>query len=149
MKKITTILMMFIALSSFAQLKVSDTEYIDEVGKVGPFGLPYNARITKSNGVCKFEYKDSNYQTTDVYKSFTFKESDLDALYDMFRNNINAEDGVDKTIELEDESVLFISYRKTMGKVYAYVEHKDIYGTRKLPWLNYKQVDKLFGKKNK
>lgn len=147
MKKLITILTLFIATASFGQLKVSNTVSETEIGKVGPFGLPYHAKITKSGDTCTLTYKDLEYTTMDVYHSFKFKAADLEALYDMFKNNINAEDGVEKTVELDESNVLFFLYKKTLGKVYAYVEHKDGANQYKLPWFNYKQVDKLFGKK--
>lgn len=148
MKKIITIITLFIAVSSFAQLKVTDGSSGGQtkIGEVGPFGLPYNARIVKVGDKCVFSYKDLTFKTIDRYESFEFNYSDLDALYELL-SNVEDKNGTSQTVEFDNGDVIVIKYNKTMGKVYPYIYHNKYDRSIQLPFLNHKQLAKLFGKK--
>lgn len=149
MKKLFALVFMFTATISFAQLKVSEVKD-DPSQKIGEFkqlGKVY-ATLSREAGHCFLTYRDDNFATIDNYKTFTFKESDLDALYELFGKFDGIEKGTEKRVELELGHVLNITYGKMLGKMYAEINHTDRAGvTGKMRWMNDKQLKQLFGKK--
>ncbi len=150
MKKITTILMMFVAISSFAQLKVKDvdTTPAEVVGECKMMGILYGI-IEKEKGLCIFTYRDGSYKEIDEYKFFIFKETDLDALYEILTNTEGVKEGDQKEVELEDGHKLRITYKKSMGKMWATVRHTNKAGVSADFSFSPKQYKKLFGKNDK
>lgn len=147
MKKLFALVLMLTATISFAQLKVTDAKNTSvQVGEFKQLGKVY-ATLDKEDGHCFLTYRDDNFSTMDQYRTFTFKESDLDALYELFGKFDGIEKGTEKRVELELGHVLNITYGKTLGKMYAEV-HTDRAGvTGKMRWMNEKQLKQLFGKK--
>lgn len=148
MKKLFALVLMMTATISFAQLKVTDAKNTSvQVGEFKQLGKVY-ATLVKEDGFCFLTYRDDNFSTIDHYKTFTFKESDLDALYELFGKFDGIEKGTEKRVELELGHVLNITYGKMLGKMYAEVNHTDRAGvTGKMRWMNDKQLKQLFGKK--
>mgnify|MGYP006178404877 CR=1 FL=1 len=146
MKTLTTFILFFITLSSFAQLKVTETKKEEVVGEYNLLGTSY-AKIAKDGEYCFFTYRDEKFAQIDNYKSFYFKITDLDSLYDLLTNFTNIEKGSKKTVELENGDKLDIEYKKTMGTMFAEVYHISKSGViGKLRYLTPKQLKKLFGK---
>ena len=148
MKKIITLLTLFIATASFAQLKVTDVKDTGVlIGEFKQMGKSY-AKLQKESGLCILTYRDEKFEAIDNYKLFIFKEADLDAVYNLFANFEGIEKGQQKKVELENGHVLDITYGKTLGKMYAEVYHTDKAGIMgKMRWMNEKQLKQLFGKK--
>ena len=146
MKTLTTFILLFITLGSFAQLKITETKKEEVVGEYKLLGKSY-AKITKDDEYCFFTYRDEKFVQIDNYKLFYFKVTDLDSLYDLFTNFTNIEKGSKKTIELENGDKLDIEYKKSMGTMFAEVYHISKSGViGKLRYLTPKQLNKLFGK---
>ena len=146
MKTLSTIILFFISLTSFSQIKVSETKKEEVVGEYKLLGTSY-AKITKDGEYCFFMYRDEKFATIDNYKIFLFKATDLDAMYALFTDFTNIEKGAEKTVELEDGDKLKIEYKKTMGTMFAEVYHISKAGViGKLRYLTPKQLKKLFGK---
>ncbi len=150
MKKITTILMMFIAVSSFAQLKVKDidTKPDEVIGEYKMMGVLYGT-IEREKDICIFTYKDTKFKQITEYKHFMFKQSDLDALYDILTNTEGVNEGDQKEVELENGDKLRIVYKKSMGKIWSTVYHTDKAGVEGEFSFAPKHYQKLFGKKKK
>lgn len=146
MKKIITIITLFIAVSSFAQLKVSNVEEMEVIGEYKLLGKSY-AKISKGNKLCFLTYRDEKFESIDNYKTFAFRYEDLDALYDLFTNFEGIEKGDEKKVELEDGDVLNIRYKKSLGIMYFTVFHTDRAGViGMMRSLTPKQIKGLFGK---
>ncbi|WP_159799781.1 hypothetical protein [Flavobacterium sp. MK4S-17] len=150
MKKIFTICAIMIMSVSFAQLKVSESKASDTelIGSIAPMGQLW-AKLEKEQGICILTYSDTKFQHSDVYKFFMFKESDLDALYELITSYEDVEKGDTKSVQLEAGSELYIYYNKMLGKIYPVISHIQSGVTGQLPQLNKKQWAKLFGKNNK
>jgi hypothetical protein len=52
-----------------------------------------------------------------------FKESDLDALYELITSYEGVEKGDTKSVQLEAGSELYIYYDKMLGKIYPVISH--------------------------
>lgn len=149
MKKLFTLLTLFVATATFAQLKVTENKKADEVviGEYKLLGKMY-AKITKEGEYCVFQYRDEQYKQIDEYKFFIFKHSDLDALYDLFANYENVKKGDQKQVELEDGVSLSIYYDKMFGAMMPLVTHRSKSGVEgQIRNLSPKQYKTLFGKK--
>jgi len=104
-------------------------------------------KISKMDNVYIFAYRDEKFNTTDNYKKFAFRESDLETLYSLFSDFTDKKKGDSKTVTLETGDTLVFNYNKMLGSMYAEVYHTDEAGvTGKLRWLNQKQLKVLFGK---
>ena len=83
MKKIIVVLFLLVFVNSFSQIKVSDTKTPELIGEIRLMGK-LNIELTKNNGVCTFTYIDEKFTQITNYKSFNFKESDMESLYTLF-----------------------------------------------------------------
>jgi hypothetical protein len=147
MKQIILVVMLVISSISTAQIQISDTFTPELVGEYKLLGKSY-AKIEKGKSLYIFTYRDEKYTTMDNYKTFYFKESDFDALYDMFYNLEGIEAGTKKTVDLDNGDQLFFTYKKTFGKVHYEVLHQSKSGVVGfIRYLTQKQINKLFGKK--
>ncbi len=132
--------------SVYSQITVSDAPKEEVVGEYNLLGTKYY-KISKLNGICTFIYRDEKFTKIDTYKSFLFRETDLDALYALFTDFASVKVGDEKSVVLEDGGKLIFKYKKTMGKMYAEVYHVDKAGVLgELRFLTPAQFKKLFGK---
>lgn len=146
MKKIITIITLFVAVSSFAQLKVSNVEESELIGEYKLLGKSY-AKITKGDKYCFLTYRDEKFETIDSYKTFTFRYEDLDALYDLFTNFEGVKKGDEKRVDLENGDFLNFMYKKTLGQMHITIFHTDKAGViGMMRTLTPKQTKSLFGK---
>jgi len=146
MKKLFTIAFVTFSLSCYSQIKVTETKKPELIGEYRTMGTLFSKIEKFESDVCVFTYKDGKYTQIDEYKSFNFRYSDLQTLYNMFTNFDGINKGDEKTVDLEDGGKLFFKYNKSMGKMYAEVIHYDRAGVGgSIYWLPSKQADKLFG----
>lgn len=146
MKNLILLFITTICINAHSQIKVSETEKFDPVGEYKLLGTSY-AKIERKNDYLFFTYKDEKFTTIDSYKSFYFKETDLESMFDLFYNMENKQVGDEKTVELENGDKLFFTYKKTFGKMHASVIHVDKAGVGgAIRYLTDKQLKKLFGK---
>lgn len=147
MKKLFTIVALVVASVSFAQLKVTDVKNTTEViGEYKILGKSY-AKLEKLETLCVLTYRDEKYAAIDNYKSFYFRQSDIDALYDLLTNYEGIEKGAEKRVDLENGDRIDIHYKKLLGKMYARVYHTDKAGVMGvMKDLTAKQYQDLFGK---
>ena len=149
MKKIITIITLFFAVTSFAQLKVTEFKKADVelIGKIAPMGQ-MTVKLEKEGDKCIFTYRDAKYGKIDNYKSFKFNASDLDALYELFTNFEGVEKGDQKAIDLGDGERLNLVYDKMLGRIYLAIYHTNAAGVEgKIQRLSPNQFKRLFGKK--
>lgn len=146
MKRIIFLALVFASLSVTSQIKVEDTEKFVVIGEYKLLGTSYE-KLSKLDNVYVLTYRDEKFATMDNYKSFAFKESDLDILYALFSDFTDKKKGDSKKVTLETGDTLVFNYNKMLGSMYAEVYHTDKAGvTGKLRWLNQKQLKVLFGK---
>jgi hypothetical protein len=149
MKKLTLLLMLMVASVSFGQLKKVDMSKgtSNQIGKIQPMGTPLMMELTKSgDNVYTFTYRDAEFQTMDVYKSFVLVDtgSDLETLYQMIVEGFATKAKEPVVLELKDQFL----YLRFDGKVMRFVSSTDKTGTitsSSAPFSK-KQIDKLFGK---
>lgn len=149
MKKIITIITLFFAVTSFAQLKVTEFKKADVelIGKIAPMGQMI-VKLEKEGDKCVFTYRDAKFDKIDNYKSFEFNASDLDAMYELLTNFDGIEKGDQKAIDLGNGERLNLVYGKTLGKIQVIIYHTNAAGTEgRVQYLSPKQYRKLFGKK--
>ena len=143
MKKIVLLGLLMITSAVKSQIKVEDTEKFQVVGEYKLLGKSYE-KISKLDGVYVFAYRVEKFTTTDNYKSFAFRDSDLETLYSLFSDFTDKKKDDSKTVTLETGDTLVFNYNKTLGSMYAEVYHTDKAGvTGKLRWLNQKQIKLL------
>ncbi|MBF01309.1 hypothetical protein [Flavobacterium coralii] len=146
MKKIFTLVVLFVSTLSFAQLKVSEVKESELIGEYKLLGKSY-AKLEKESTLCFMTYRDERFESIDDYKMFVFKASDIDALYDLLTNFEGIEKGTKKRVELESGDVLSLEYKKMLGKMYVEIIHIDKAGVMgMMRWLTPKQFKELFGK---
>ena len=139
--------MLFLSMTLFSQLKVSDTEKSENIGEFKSLGKTF-AELNKHGDLAILTYRDEKFMQIDDYKSFSFDFSDLDTLYTLFSDFEDNVKGDSKTVDLPNGDKLVFNYKKTMGKMYAEVFHHSKAGTTGLlRWMTPKQVSKLFGKR--
>jgi hypothetical protein len=150
MKKITLLLMLVVTSVSFAQLKKVEVTKWEEIGKVGPFGLPKYIDCKKAGDIYTFEYKDMKYPSIDEYKSFSFVNVDntFEDLYATINNGFETMPKEDITLELPDY-LLTLQFTKAIGmnSVTIYSSPKTTNLVGKSVAFTKRQIDKLFGKK--
>lgn len=149
MRKIITIITLFFAVTSFAQLKVTEFKKadIELIGKIAPMGQ-MTVKLEKEGDKCIFTYRDAKFNKIDNYKSFKFNASDLDALYELFTSFEGVEKGDQKAIDLGNGERLNLVYGKTLGKMHVTIYHTNAAGVEgQVQYLSSKQYRKLFGKK--
>lgn len=145
MKPFYILLCLVFSITAFGQIRVSETPKKEVVGQNKQMGVVV-AELSKTETVYNFMYRDLSYRQIVEYKNFTFKESDLQTIYDMLYAN-GANVGEEKTVELDNGDKLLIVYKKTGKNVYAYTTHISASGVSAvLPYLNKKQLDGVFGK---
>lgn len=148
MKKGLTLLLIFCSAIAFAQIKITDGKDIEDstIGEYKTFGT-LQVGLTKIGDKVKLTYRDAYVTVTDSYKSFTFSYDDLETIYTLFSDFSKVKKGDEKIVELEDGHTLYFRYGKTLGKMHVTVfdEFADIIG--KVPYMNKKQTEKVFGKR--
>jgi hypothetical protein len=146
MKKTMIMFLMALSFSAVAQMKVSDTPKSEKIVEYKTMGTSF-AEISKIGNTYAFTYRDAKFTKVDSYKTFYFSVNDIDVLYGMFTNFEGIEKNTEKTVELEDGSKLFFTYKKMLGTMYADVIHIDKAGVGgKINYMNERQLRKLFGK---
>jgi hypothetical protein len=146
MKKITTALLLLFSVATFSQMKVSDSPKSEVIGTYKAMGTTF-VELTKKDGFCFFSYKDAKFAQLSEYKTFLFRESDLDVLYGLLTDFTGIEKGQEKTVDLEDGEKLQITYKKSMGIMFADVWHVSKAGVAgHVYYMNQNQLKKVFGK---
>ena len=143
MKKIIVVIFLTVFTNCLSQVKVSDTKEPDLIGEIRLMGK-LNVGLTKDNGICTFTYIDEKYTQITNYKSFSFRESDMETIYNVFSSE--QEKGTKKTIELEDGGHIDIEFNKSMGSKYIIIYHVSKAGVIGMCRMNLKQINKVFGK---
>ena len=143
MKKIIVVVLLTVFTNCLSQVKVSDTKEPELIGEIRLMGK-LNIGLTKNNGICTFEYIDEKYTQITNYKSFSFRESDIETIYNVFSSE--QEKGTKKTIDLEDGGRLEIEFNKSMGSRYITIYHINKAGVIGMCRMNSKQINKVFGK---
>jgi hypothetical protein len=146
MKKIITALLLAVVTNCLSQVKVSDTKVPELIGEIRLMGK-LNISLTKDNGICELTYIDEKFTQITNYKSFLFRESDIETIYNLLTSE--QEKGTKKTIELEDGGHLDIEFNKSMGSKYITIYHIDKAGVIGMCRMNLKQINKVFGKSTK
>ncbi|GAA4059240.1 hypothetical protein [Flavobacterium chungnamense] len=147
MKKIiNALLFLAIVTNCLSQVKVSDTKVPELIGEIRLMGK-LNISLTKDNGICELTYIDEKFTQITNYKSFLFRESDIETIYNLLTSE--QEKGTKKTIELEDGGRLDIEFNKSMGSKYITIYHIDKAGVIGMCRMNLKQINKVFGKSTK
>ena len=146
MKKIITVLLLAVVTNCLSQVKVSDTKVPELIGEIRLMGK-LNISLTKDNGICELTYIDEKFTQITNYKSFLFRESDIETIYNLLTSE--QEKGTKKTIELEDGGHLDIEFNKSMGSKYITMYHIDKAGVIGMCRMNLKQINKVFGKSTK
>lgn len=146
MKKIFLTLFLALITNCFSQVKVTDTKEPEIIGQIKLMGN-VNIILTKNDGNCMFTYIDEKFTKITEYKSFSFKESDLETIYGIMSSE--QEKGAKKTIELEDGDKLEIEFSKSMGSKFISIFHISRAGVIGLCRMNIKQINKVFGKVEK
>ena len=151
MKKITLLLVLLVTSASFAQLKKIETVKSEEIGKVGPFGLPKYIDCQKAGNTYTFEYKDFKYPNIDEYKEFSFEDVDntFDDLYKTIIEGFETAPKEPITLGLPNY-ILTLQFNKAIGMtnlvIYASPANNSSYVGQTVA-LTKKQIEKLFGKK--
>ena len=143
MKKIFLTVFLAVITNCFSQVKVTDTKEPEIIGQIKLMGN-VNIILTKKNGNCIFTYIDEKYTKITEYKSFLFKETDIETIYGILSSE--QEKGTKKTIELEDGDRLEIEFSKSMGAKFITIFHINTAGVIGLCRMNIKQINKVFGK---
>jgi hypothetical protein len=138
MKKIIVVLFLLVFVNSFSQIKVSDTKTPELIGEIRLMGK-LNIELTKNNGVCTFTYIDEKFTQITNYKSFNFKESDMESLYTLFSSE--QEKKTKKTVDLEDGVRLDLEFNSFLT-----IYHTDKSGVVGMCRMNLRQIRKVFGK---
>jgi len=138
MKKIIVVLFLLVFVNSFSQIKVSDTKTPELIGEIRLMGK-LNIELTKNNGVCTFTYIDEKFTQITNYKSFNFKESDMESLYTLFSSE--QEKKTKKTVDLEDGVRLDLEFNSFLT-----IYHTDKSGVVGMCRMNLRQIKKVFGK---
>lgn len=145
------ILIVAVALSNivFAQVKVTELPKKEVVGQSKQMGVLF-AELTRMQDQYIFLYRDQKFVDITTYKTFVFKEGDLQTIFNILTDVGDAKVGDEKRVDLDGGEYLFIEYKKAAGKVYPEVMHVDKAGVfGQLPWMTKKQWNKLFGKTEK
>lgn len=143
MKKIIVAVFLIVFTNCFCQVKVSETKEPELIGEIRLMGK-LNIGLTKNNDICTFTYIDEKFTQITNYKSFLFRESDIETIYNVFSSEQIK--GSKKTIDLEDGGHLDIEFNKSMGSKYITIFHIDKAGTIGMCRMNLKQINKVFGK---
>jgi hypothetical protein len=138
MKKIIVVLFLLVFVNSFSQIKVSDTKTPELIGEIRLMGK-LNIELTKNNGVCTFTYIDEKFTQITNYKSFNFKESDIESLFTLFSSE--QEKKTKKTVDLEDGVRLDLEFNSFLT-----IYHTDKSGVVGMCRMNLRQIKKVFGK---
>ena len=150
MQKLLSLLLLFIALATNAQIKVAAKAEAKPVviGKVGTPTLT-TLEITKTGDLVTFKYQNNNKPQVAEFKTFSFKDVDgaLEGFYNVIIEGFTNLPKEAIKIELPNETVS-LQYTKAMGV--ATVKMKVSYnsgeeGGETVP-LTQKAIDKLFGK---
>jgi hypothetical protein len=149
MKKLLTLSLLFIALTTTAQIKVVKAAAKPVViGKVGTPTLT-TVEITKNGDLVTFKYQNSNKPQVAEFKTFSFKDIDgaLEGFYNVIIDGFTNLPKEDVTIELPTETVK-LQYKMTMNVVN--VKMKISYNNGEeggaTVSLTKAAIDKLFGK---
>ena len=151
MKKIILLLVLTLSTVSFAQLKKVEAVKSEEIGKVGPFGLPKNIDCKKSGNIYTFEYKDMTYPNINEYKDFSFEDIDntFEDLYKTISEGFETlpKEGITLTLP---NYIITLQFTKAIGMnsvtIHTAPANNPSYVGHTIA-LSKKQIDKLFGKK--
>ena len=149
MKKIITLITLFVITIATAQMKVSTVEKPEEIGKVGAGLGVWFGRLEKySDGTFTLSYKDFKYQKIEEWKSFKLSAEDVDGLYNLLIENFEKMPTEDIAVELPNDH-LIINYKKSFGILVVTIYHSinknpDLMGVTQS--FTKKQISKLFGK---
>jgi len=151
MKKLTLLVMLVVTATSFAQLKKVETVKSEEIGKVGPFGMPKTIDCTKMGNKYTFEYKDMQFPDMNDYKKFSFEdvENTFEDLYKTIMDGFETMPKEDITLELPNY-IISLKFTKAIGMTSVAFFSAPKTNTSLIGYsspLTKKQVEKLFGKK--
>jgi hypothetical protein len=147
MKKIIlTIAVIFLSISSFAQIKVIEKTSV-EIGylRLG-LSMDKNIVVTLDNNYYTFMYKDIQYTQITDYKYFSFKgKENLDGLYNIMMEQFKAEKNTELNIELDGNTIIIVT-KKMMGTPYLLVMVMAPRQPIGSFYVEPKYMDTLFGK---
>ena len=147
MKKIIlTIAVIFLSISSFAQIKVIEKTSV-EIGylRLG-LSMDKNIVVTLDNNYYTFMYKDIRYTQITDYKYFSFKgKENLDGLYNIMMEQFKAEKNTELNIELDGNTIIIVT-KKMMGTPYLLVMVMAPRQPIGSFYVEPKYMDTLFGK---
>ncbi len=147
-KLITCVALLTIVLSN-AQMKVSNLEKPQEIGKVGVgFGIWFGKLEKYNDGNYILSYRDFKFQQIDVYKRFPLISEDVEGLYNLIIDNFEKMPSEDIKVELPND-ILYVNYKKSFGIPIVTIFHhpnkqEDVIGVTQS--FTKKQILKLFGK---
>lgn len=144
MKNLFLTLFLAVITNCLSQVKVREVKEQEVIGQIKLMGK-VNIILTKENdGYCTFTYIDEKFTKITEYKSFSFKETDIETIHGILTSE--QEKGTKKIIELEDGDKLEIEFDKSMGTKLISIFHTNKAGIIGLCRMNIKQINKVFGK---
>lgn len=149
MKKLFSIIALFIITFSNAQMKVSTVEKPQEIGKVGAGMGVWFGRLEKfSDENYVLSYKDFKHQQIEEWKSFKLNAEDVEGLYNLLNDNFDKMPTEDIRVEFPND-ILMINYKKSFGVPLVTIYHSinknpELMGVTQS--FTKKQIAKLFGK---
>lgn len=149
MKKLFTCIFLMINVVSNAQMKVSNVEKPDEIGKVGAgMGIWFGKLERYKDNRYLLSYKDFKFQQIDVYKEIPLIAEDVEGLYNLIIENFEKMPVEDIKVELPND-ILYLNYKKSFGIPVVTIYHhpnkvSNIIGITQS--FTKKQITKLFGK---
>jgi hypothetical protein len=152
MKKITLLVMLFVSVASFAQLKKVEVTKPETIGKAQQFGGPLEAECFKSGNTYTISYRDVQFKTQDVYRSFSFEDVDntFNDLYAVIEQGMKDLPKEEIKLELPDHYV-WLKFSKFLGSPVLVISSSSDKTANALIYFSNemakKQVEKLFGKK--
>lgn len=149
MKKIITVLSLFICAISFSQIKVIELPDSEKIGKITPGGLK-TIECEKLNDTYFFNYRDAKFTKIENWKTFKIKDVDnaFEGLYSLIQKGFEEMPKEDIMIETND-GFIWLNFETFLGsKVFRFKHSIDKTGSVIGITGQYtkKQVDKLFGK---
>ncbi|MES2485470.1 MAG: hypothetical protein V4581_05900 [Bacteroidota bacterium] len=152
MKKIALLIMLFLSITSFAQLKKVEPTKSEVIGKAQQFGAPLEAEMTKSGNTYTIRYRDAAYKTFDEYRSFSFEDVDntFNDLYATIEQGFKDMPKEAIMLELPNHFV-WLKFSKFLGSPILTISCSADKTNANLVYISNemakKQVEKLFGKR--
>lgn len=152
MKKLFSIIFLFIITLSNAQMKVSTAEKLQEIGKVSDGkGVSFVCLEKFSDGNYILSYNDFKHLQIEEWKSFKLNNEEVDVLYNLLNDNFKIMPTEDIQVKLPND-ILMLNYKKLLGVPVVTIYHsanKDPALMGVTQSFTKKQISKLFGKNQK